>query len=125
VNARVRDRMSLEDFKKLAKPRGKYGATAVVVDGKRFDSKLEGLRYLYWTNLWRAGAIEWFTRQVPFQLPGNIIYRADFLIVHKGAGVTVEDCKGMLTRVSANKIKQVEALYGFKVVLITKKGWGI
>jgi hypothetical protein len=125
MNAVARERMSLADYRKLSRPRGKYGAKAVIVDGHRFDSKLEGLRYLYWSNLWRARAIAWFTRQAPFYLPGGIVYRADFLVAHLEGGFTVEDCKGVMTRVSINKIKQVEQIYGFKVEIITKKGWGI
>lgn len=121
--------MSVAEFKARGAKKNKYSAQAVVVDGHRFDSKLEGLRYLYWSNLWRAGAITWFTRQVPFYLPGGIVYRADFLVVHLDKpghlAFHVEDCKGAMTRVSINKIKQVEEIYGFKVQIITKKGWGI
>lgn len=117
--------MSVAEFKARGAKKNKYSAQAVVVDGHRFDSKLEGLRYLYWSNLWRAGAIAWFTRQVPFYLPGGIVYRCDFFVKHKAGGYTVEDCKGAMTRVSINKIKQVEEIYGFKVTIITKKGWGI
>jgi Protein of unknown function (DUF1064) len=124
----VFQRMSVEDLKaSRTRPANKFGAKAIVVDGFRFDSKLEGLRYLYWSNLWRAGAIAYFLRQVPFHLPGNIIYRADFFVVHQRSDVsdgsrmiTVEDCKGAMTRVSINKIKQVEAIYGIKIDIIKK-----
>lgn len=113
----------------------KYSAKAIVEDGLRFDSRLEARRYRYWKNLWQIGAIAWFTRQVPFYLPGGIIWRADFLIVPASTGMAeiegeriygfsgplvVEDCKGVMTRVSQNKIKQVEEIYGFKVQIIKK-----
>jgi hypothetical protein len=125
-------RMSVTEFRRL-KRGNKYAANAVVEDGMRFDSKLERDRYLYWKKLWTAHAIAWFTRQVPFYLPGGIVWRADFVVVwdlhsaprYSGDDelVTVEDCKGVLTRVAINKIKQVEAIYGFKVDIIKKGDW--
>lgn len=132
------ERISAKDWNaSFYKPANKYSATAIVVDGMRFDSKLEAARYGYWKNLWHVGAIAWFTRQVPFYLPGGIVWRADFLIQTNFSGqkikipglgplsvdpLLVEDCKGVMTRVSTNKIKQVEAIYGFKVHIV-KKGW--
>lgn len=106
--------------------RHKYAASAVVHDGKRFDSKLERDRYIHWSNMWRAGGIQYFIRQVPFELPGGIVYRLDFMIVGIIVGIDpnppiYEDCKGFLTRVSANKIKQVEEIYRIKIDLITKR----
>ena len=116
--------MSVADFKRLNVKKAKYGNSAIVCDGQRFDSKLERDRYLELKNLAQVGAVRWFTRQVPFYLPGGIIYRADFLVVWLGSAppVTVEDCKGFMTRVSINKIKQVEAIYGLKIAIITKGG---
>jgi hypothetical protein len=127
------ERMSVEEFKRRGLKANKFGAKTIVEDGMRFESKLEARRYLYWKNLWQMKAIAWFTRQVPFYLPGGIIWRADFLVVwdqyaaprHTGDDelVTVEDCKGVVTRVAINKIKQVEAIYGFKVQIIKKGEW--
>jgi hypothetical protein len=104
----------------------KYRNQPVLEAGIRFDSKLEARRYLYWMNLWHCRAIAWFTRQVPFYLPGGITYRADFLIANllpdaAGRLITVEDCKGHMTRVSQNKIKQVEQIYGISIDIITRK----
>lgn len=123
--------MSVAEWQASLYKAPKYGNESILCDGLRFDSKLERDRYLELKVLQHLGAVRWFTRQVPFYLPGNIIYRADFLVHwdlhaaprHKGDTevVTVEDCKGFLTRVSINKIKQVEAIYGFKVEIITKK----
>ena len=124
--------MSVAEFRARGAKANKFSATAIVCDGQRFDSKLERDRYLELKNLWQIGAIAWFTRQVPFQLPGGITYRADFLVCRPvgcarwrygdTSYVEIEDCKGFMTPVSANKIKQVEAIYGFKVNIITKKG---
>jgi Protein of unknown function (DUF1064) len=123
-------RMSVADFKALKDVRGstrsktKYRNTRVQVDGFWFDSKLEAARYDSLVLLRKSGEVRWFICQVPFRLPGGIIYRADFLIVWAAedcSAVTVEDCKGARTRTSINKIKQVEAIYGIKVQIITRK----
>lgn len=115
-------RMSVAEFKSRGLKAAKYGNAKNVIDGIKFDSKLEGDRYLELKNLWAMKAVKWFTRQVPFRLPGGIIYRADFLVVWTDGRVSVEDTKGFMTRVSANKVKQVEEIYGFKLDIITKKG---
>lgn len=121
--------MSVADFRALQRNEvpTKYRNKRVMVDGWAFDSKLEAARYEELKQLRAAGAILWFIAQVPFRLPGGIIYRADFLRVNSpayiaigGPSVEVEDCKGAMTRVSLNKIKQVEELYGLKVTLIKR-----
>lgn len=101
------------------KPR-KYRNQPVVVDGKRFDSKLELHCYNWLCARRTARDVLWFIRQVPFELPGGIKYRADFLAVTK-SGVEVIDAKGVETRVSANKRKQVMELYGVPVQIWGKR----
>lgn len=125
------ERMSVEEFKAFNCRKPKYGNASVIEAGYRFSSKLEAARFRYWSNLWHAGAIAWFTRQVPFYLPGGIVYRCDFFAVMLGrtgpkddirdpGAIIVEDCKGVMTRVSLNKIKQVEEIYGLKVHIIKR-----
>lgn len=124
------ERMSIAEYKAAKSP--KYRNKRTVVDGRALDSKLEAARYQELKKLQAVGAVKWFITQAPFRLPGGIIYRADFLVVwlhgldpmnrpthHEP--VTVEDCKGARTRVSINKIKQVEEIYGIKVHIITKR----
>jgi hypothetical protein len=120
------DRLSITEYKALTnggtKP-AKYRNVKTVVDGITFDSRLEAARYDQLRLLQKAGQVLWFIMQAPFKLPGNITYRADFLIVWNDSGlkrVSIEDCKGCRTRVSINKIKTVEALYGIKVDIITR-----
>lgn len=96
----------------------KYHAVPAVVDGKRFDSRLEARRYEALLLLWKAGEILWFIRQVPFDLPGGRKYRADFLIVWKDQRVTVEDTKGVDTAMSKLKRDQVQELYGITIELV-------
>jgi hypothetical protein len=127
------ERMSVAEFRRLKAGRAQVkGAKTTIEHGWKFQSRLEARRYLYWHNLWQIRAIAWFTRQVPFYLPGGIIWRADFVVVNLhdtivrerfGDAVIVEDCKGHLTDVSRNKIKQVEAIYGLKVQIIKKGDW--
>jgi hypothetical protein len=116
----IQERMSIEQFRKAIRysTRGKYKNTKVVVDGIRFDSKLEGLRYLYWRNLWQSRAIKLLLRQVPFHLPGGIVYRLDFLVQHLNGDLVFEDTKGVMTRVSQNKIKQVEEIYRIRIDIV-------
>ena len=84
---------------------------------------MERDRYLELQRLRLAGAVAWFICQPPFRLPGKITYRADFLVVWRDflPRVTVEDCKGVVTQVSLNKIKQVRELYGVEVKIITRR----
>jgi hypothetical protein len=102
----------------------KYNNRRTQVDGWWFDSQLEADRYRELKLLKASGYVLWFICQAPFRLPGGITYKADFVVVwwDLDKGTTVEDCKGMMTRVSQNKIKQVEELYGIKVEIITRDG---
>ena len=102
-------------------PFRKYRNVPTVVDGMRFDSKAEARRYGELKLLRHAGEVRWFIRQAPFHLPGGIRYVADFLIAWSDSRITVEDVKGVLTRVSANKIKQVRALYGIDVQIVGRQ----
>ena len=120
--------MSVAEFRQIqGKQRpNKYGNKRMVVDGWPFDSKLEASRYEELKLARTLGFVEWFICQAPFRLPGGITYRADFLVLWSarsniGRVVTVEDCKGAMTRLALNKIKQVEELYGLKVDLIRRR----
>jgi hypothetical protein len=119
--------MDVSQYRALTmKGKAKYRNSPAQADGMRFDSKLERDRYLELKHLQRAGVVLWFICQPPFRLPGGITYRADFLRVNNPncglelPAVEIEDVKGYMTRVSANKIKMVEEIYGIKVEIITK-----
>jgi hypothetical protein len=127
MKKREPERITIEEYRHLASlgTPAKYRNVAVYVDGYRFDSKLEARRYAQLKQLQAAGEVKWFICQVPFRLPGGIVYRADFLVVwrrYPGVGldeyIGIEDCKGFMTSVADLKIKQVEAIYGIKVNLI-------
>jgi hypothetical protein len=120
---------------KLTKPKKKpkYSNVRVLVDNIRFDSKLEARRYGELKLLQAAGQVEYFLMQVPFNLPGGIVYRLDFFIKWRSTLLrppilTAEDCKGMRTGASAdnrlaiNKRKTVKALYGIDIILVNEAG---
>lgn len=103
--------------------RSKYGAVPTVVDGIRFDSKLEA-RYYEQLKLRRAaGEVLFWLRQVPFHLPGRVTYRVDFQVHLADNSVEWVDCKGVETKEFRIKIKQVHALYPIRVQLVTRVPW--
>lgn len=95
----------------------KYKNVPTYVDDQRFDSKAEAMYYQRLVAQWQRGEILWFTRQVPFQLPGRVTYRCDFFVALLRGGIEVVDVKGILTDVSRIKIRQVEHIYKIKVRL--------
>jgi hypothetical protein len=115
----------------LTKPRSKYGAESVVVDGEKFDSKKEANRYRELCVLQRVGDIRDLKRQQPFVVTVNGVeicrYFADFTYEADSetggpAGAvwrfTVEDVKSAATRKKESyrlKKKLVEAQFGFVI----------
>jgi len=93
----------------------KYKAQPQKVDGIRFDSKKESQYYGQLKLLKKAGELDFFLRQVPFELPGGIKYRLDFMEFYKDGTIKYVDIKGFMTPVSKMKIKQVEDLYPIKI----------
>lgn len=110
------------------KSASKFRNVPTIVDGITFQSKAEAARYQYWAQLCQIGRILWFTRQVPFYLPGGVVYRADFLVVQAPMFMTrdptpiIEDVTGVMTNTKLNKLKQVKAIYGVDVVIAKRRG---
>lgn len=120
--------------------KGKYSNDLTEVDGIKFHSKLEARYYVELELRKKAKEVLFYLRQVPFPLPGGVVYRLDFMEVgyHTGftgcAQVRAEgaldlrdaepmwiryvDTKGHETREGKNKIKMVEALYGIDITLV-------
>src|SRR5699024_6486395 len=109
-----------------APKRSKYGNRAVVIDGIRFQSRAEGAYYEELKLRRAAGELvpPYFLLQVPFRLPGNITYRVDFVEFPADGTVGFIDVKGVLTKTTLNKLKQVRALYDVTVRCVRKKGGG-
>lgn len=104
------------------KPR-KYRNVPNVVDGIRFASGREALRYSQLKQLEKAGVIEGLRLQRRYQLMVNdyhvCTYIADFWYIDKQTGQEViEDAKGIKTREFITKAKLFYAIHGKKISLI-------
>lgn len=104
----------------------KYRNTPTSYAGVRFDSKAEAKRYSELMLLQAAGEISYVLRQIPFHLPGGVIYRVDFMVVREVMPrghvlIEFEDVKGYQNRESMNKIKQAQAIYKVKISLLLRR----
>jgi len=103
--------------------RHKYGAKAVVIDGKTFPSKAEGRRYEELKLMQREGIIRDLQLQprYPIRISGVLVttYVADFRYfdVERGQEV-VEDVKGFVTDVYKLKKKLVKLVHDVDVIEI-------
>lgn len=108
----------------------KYGNKKVIIDGIKFESELEGRRYVQLKLLKRAGEISNLKLQVPYLLQDSfrkngktyrkIEYIADFVYEEKGKTI-VEDTKGVKTDVFKIKQKLFEYKYpDLSLKVITK-----
>jgi hypothetical protein len=96
----------------------KYHAIPTEIDGIRFDSKSEAIRYQELKLLERAGEISNLELQPKYSIDINgkhiCNYVADFRYLDRGV-LVVEDVKGMKTPVYRLKKKMVEAAYGIVI----------
>lgn len=89
----------------------KFGAKRTEYEGVQYASKKEA-RYAQELDLRvRAGEVVFYLRQVPFHLPGGVVYRVDFAEFATNGEVHFVDVKGMRTKDYITKKKLVEALY--------------
>lgn len=105
--------------------RAKYGNKKVSIDGKKFDSKAEGARYVELKRLQEGGVISDLKTQEEFALPvnGALIckYRADFCYVDVDGSRVVEDVKGgPVTPVYTLKKKLMKAIHGIEIKEVRK-----
>jgi len=101
------------------------GAKVTRRDGIRFASKLEADRYSELKLLQKAGEVEYFLRQVPFDVATGVTYRLDFLVVWARQGadgtcVSLEECKGFLTEVARVKLAAVQDRYGVHIRVLKR-----
>lgn len=91
----------------------KFGAVAVVVEGIRFDSKIEAGRWQTLRMLARAGGIRDLVRQVrfPLKVNGTTIghYVADFVYWWPNGERVIEDVKGHQTEIFKRSAKHMAA----------------
>jgi len=116
--------MTSDDFKKLNPDvkelyknnyKSKYKNKYTVIDGIKFQSIKEANKYSELKMLKLTGEIKFFLRQVPFDLPGNIKYKLDFLVFWSDGKISFIDVKGFKTQVYKIKKKQIKSLYGVDI----------
>lgn len=102
-----------------APKRQKYGNRRVEIDGIKFDSQHEANFYQELMLRVRAGELKTVCRQVKFDLPGGIVYVADFVAIRPDFTVEgVYDAKSPATkqnRTYINKKKQMKACWGIEI----------
>lgn len=96
----------------------KYGAKKTEVDGIKFDSKHEAMRYIELKYLQRIGEIRDLELQKSFELlPAQkgedgkikeraVRYVADFVYFNKDGNLVVEDAKSKATRTDVYLLKR-------------------
>ena len=99
------------------KKRDKYNRQRKKIDGYIFDSIKEAEFYEQLKLLVRSGEIKYFLCQIPFRLPGRVVYWCDFMTVGKNKEIKYIDVKGYLTDLSRDKIKMTESLYPVKIII--------
>ncbi len=103
--------------------KSKYNAVRTTYNNVNYASKKEA-NYAQTLDLRKkAGEIDFWLRQVPFPLPGNTVYRLDFITfasAFSGKGWFVEfiEVKGFRTGLGELKRKQCEEIYKIKVNVI-------
>lgn len=93
----------------------KFNAIRTERDGYKFSSKKEGRYYDELKLRVRAGEVLFFLMQVPFHLPGGVVYRCDFVEFWSDGNVHVIDVKGFRTPQYKAKKKMVEAQYPIEI----------
>ena len=110
----------------------KYHNSKTIVDGIKFDSRLEAQRYQHLRILEQAGVIQALTLQPEFELQPSfkkngktyrrIVYKADFSYYSVREGkVIIEDTKGYVTKEYALKKKLFEYRYPELTIREVKK----
>jgi hypothetical protein len=100
----------------------KYHAIKTEIDGIVFDSKKEARRYSELKLLVKTGELVSFDRQVVFPIlfEGQLLckYVADFVTYSNHGLRTVEDVKGMRTRIYQLKKKMMRIINRIEIVEI-------
>ena len=78
--------------------RNKYNNIKTEVDGELMDSKHEAEQYKVFQLQVRGGVYRAVLTQVPFMLPGGVVYKADFVTLNNDGTYTVFDAKSEATR---------------------------
>ncbi len=115
IQGRIHENTSKATRQRAPRRRNKYGAEPVEIDGRRFDSKAEGRRYMLLKDMERKGEITDLECQVSYELlPAQCVdgkkirpcfYRCDFQYTNKNGVLVTEDVKSGPTKTAEYKIK--------------------
>jgi len=108
----------LAQRKKKKSIKSKYGAKKCTYNNLSFPSLLEKNCYKVLEKLKSKGVIDFFIRQVPFDLPGKTTHRVDYMTIDP-MGYKLFESKGRDLPIGKMKRKQTEELYGVIVHVIT------
>lgn len=107
----------------------KYNAKKVIIDGIKFDSKVEGEYYKHLLQEKEEGKIKDFTLQPEFILQPKfekngkkylpIKYKADFKIIHNDDRIEIVDIKGFTTTDFKLKNKMFNYNFEYPLTLLT------
>ena len=93
----------------------KFHAKQAIRNGIKFQSKKEAKYYDELLLRQKAGEVLFFLRQIPFDLPGGIKYRADFMEFWSNGEIKIIDVKGFQTKDFIRNKKMIEALYPIEI----------
>lgn len=96
--------------------RHKFNAIRTELGGIKFASRKEAHYYGELLLAKTSGDLLFVLRQVPFHLPGGVVYRLDFLEFWRNGDIRFVDVKGMKTPMYKLKKKQVETLYPIQII---------
>ena len=99
--------------------RHKFGAKSCEINGIKFSSQLEAEIYRLLQGLVTNKKILFFLRQTPFDLPGNMKHRVDFMVFTQDEVIFIE-AKGMDLEAGRIKRKQCEDIYKIPIFVAKK-----
>ena len=99
-------------------PENKYHARRTEYNGRFYASKAEA-NYAWHCDLAKkVGRVQFWLRQVPFDIPGHSRYYLDFMVFEPEGKVIFVEVKGKDLPMGKLKRQQVEELYGIEVKLV-------
>ena len=98
----------------------KYRNVALVVDGFRFDSKLEADWYKCLVAQVFNGEVAWFLRQIPLDIAPSVRLFVDFFVMFADGRWEFQEVKGFMTPAAKVKIAVAEERYRFKIRILKR-----
>jgi len=102
----------------------KFHAKITEAEGIKFGSKKEAAQFRELQARQHAGEIKFFLLQVPFLLPGvadngkRTRHYLDFMAIRKDGQIEYIEVKGRDLPMGKLKRRQVEELYGIKIIVV-------